>query len=851
MSASYLPSVTLSLDQVEAQSRRLVSRQPGSSNDADRAFVVLLFSFNNGLNSCIQKLSTCPGARRCIALSDSIAHLNTSTTFSPLQPLQDTDVTGFLRHAHEQTLISTIEEGRRETQDEFYKMLQDRAERDWEAKKKRVFEELGGRVSVDNNRAVADFKKSMHGKLASSLSAVSTPSLNLQMQNRMMAYDRAVTDLNAARLRKVSFPIVHTFMHVAASLNTPQILQTFHILSKITSEPPAVPVGMINPPILERRFAKQYLGNQDDKDATALRKQIAKGAREALEEQYWDVMDRTIQSRPTEAMLGGDPSVENKVRAFLFVRYYRNGEWEERIQIIAGQPIWARLFYLVRTGYTEEALGEAIRYQDAINHNEKGFVTFFRAWVESPERRVTRQHRTELQSIYNQHMLNAATADPFKLALYKLMGRLDPGRRSVPHVTTTTEDWLWFQLAMLDEEEEGGLRAFGEVLLGYGERQFDGAPNQPGSRKGVWASVLLMSGQFERAVAALWENPETEIEAVHLAIALAYHGLLNVPSKAETSKMTPCMYVSVSLPPRRRPALSMSMMIWRYIRQFVKMDAKEALQYVYCVTLPSDQPDLIRRILVLSNSGPAWEELVGGFRADGTKFDGVIERSLELLKLNEISDYHQRILMRAAEASVENDRIPEAIKLYNLAGDYTTVMSCLATALGGTVSKPTPDEKSRAIEATASEIVHNYKGRNQAATGTDRDAVMCLLEIRRAMDEKLAGRPDSALTTMEQTSLIPLDGDVGRITKQAEAFKGLHESLQRNLPTYITLTMDALAAVHQQKKNAMMPESSRQAALNQIRKQSRSLMIFAGILKYRMSPDVYSYLARLDVEIAL
>ena len=35
------------------------------------------------------------------------------------------------------------------------------------------------------------------------------------------------------------------------------------------------------------------------------------------------------------------------------------------------------------------------------------------------------------------------------------------------------------------------------------------------------------------------------------------------------------------------------------------------------------------------------------------------------------------------------------------------------------------------------------------------------------------------------------------------------------------------------------------------RKKSRSLMVFAGILKYRMSPDVYSYLARLDVEIAL
>jgi hypothetical protein len=46
-------------------------------------------------------------------------------------------------------------------------------------------------------------------------------------------------------------------------------------------------------------------------------------------------------------------------------------------------------------------------------------------------------------------MLHSSTADPFKLALYKLMGKLESSRRSVPHVTTTTEDWLWFQLAMV------------------------------------------------------------------------------------------------------------------------------------------------------------------------------------------------------------------------------------------------------------------------------------------------------------------------------------------------------------------------------------------------------------------
>jgi nuclear pore complex protein Nup93 len=109
----------------------------------------------------------------------------------------------------------------------------------------------------------------------------------------------------------------------------------------------------------------------------------------------------------------------------------------------------------------------------------------------------------------------------------------------------------------VDEDEDGGLRALTEVLLSYGERHFDGPPNQAGSRRSVWAGVLLMCGQFERvsiphhchlpmlylsspqAVAALLERQDTEIEAVHLAIALAYHGLLRVPSRAETSDVTP------------------------------------------------------------------------------------------------------------------------------------------------------------------------------------------------------------------------------------------------------------------------------------------------------------------------
>jgi predicted GNAT family acetyltransferase len=68
---------------------------------------------------------------------------------------------------------------------------------------------------------------------------------------------------------------------------------------------------------------------------------------------------------------------------------------------------------------------------------------------------------------------------------------------------------------------------------------------------------------------------------------------------------------------------------------------------------------------------------------------------------------------------------------------------------------------------------------------------------------------------MESTDLIPLDGDVAKITRKAEEFKDLHDALQRNLQVYLPLTMEALAAVHQSIKNSATAETTRQMVCTQ------------------------------------
>jgi hypothetical protein len=64
---------------------------------------------------------------------------------------------------------------------------------------------------------------------------------------------------------------------------------------------------------------------------------------------------------------------------------------------------------------------------------------------------------------------------------------------------------------------------------------------------------------------------------------------------------------------------------------------------------------------------------------------------------------------------------------------------------------------------------------------------------------------------VESTDLVPLDGDVAKINRRAEEFKELHDSLQRNLHTYLPLAMDTIVGVYQKLKvSSNTIDSSRQ-----------------------------------------
>ncbi|CCO26734.1 putative protein At2g41620 [Rhizoctonia solani AG-1 IB] len=197
-----LPSINLSLDQIEAQSRRLVSKQPTAPGTGGKA-TYLLAGGNVDAN----------------AHADLVANLNTAATFAPLTQLHDADVSGYLRHSHEQTLIACIEEGRRETEQEFYRVLDERVRKDWETRKKKIFDELG-KVSIADNTVAggaSNLRASAMGRTVrgSGTNAVSQPTTSLPMYNKMAAYGEVIRGLNQARLAGTAYPVVSHLYQVA------------------------------------------------------------------------------------------------------------------------------------------------------------------------------------------------------------------------------------------------------------------------------------------------------------------------------------------------------------------------------------------------------------------------------------------------------------------------------------------------------------------------------------------------------------------------------------------------------------------------------------------------------------
>ncbi|RUS29364.1 hypothetical protein BC938DRAFT_480751 [Jimgerdemannia flammicorona] len=570
-----LPQIERGLDQIESQSRKLVAKATRAGEGLDtRAYVSStdadLQGFNLPVSSSIGMKATRPlhyflagGGINAQELSQNLNSINLTTTFEPLQPIHDTDIEGYLRHEHEQIIVSAIEEGRRETLRDFDEGFERALHLDWERSKKKIFEELGQHQGQDVLRSTGyttGFATGAGhvGGIRDSGTAFASPmpfgsSLRdvtsagpggvggLHMHTRMMRYDKVVRTLNDYRLRDANYAIVHAFADVAKSLapeaKSQQMVDCWRLLASVVNEQHAINGIFQRQALNEGQYAREYLESPyDSPQAIELRKGFIDGARTFLEEQFKLHVERTVEQNPAEASLGGVPSINNKIRAFMNIKFKRLGVLvKPNLEFANDTPIWAHIYNLLRAGHAEEALDFAINNEAYLQKMERSFLVYFRAYMENGDRRVPKNIRDRLLSDYNQRIRYATDSDPYKLALYKILGRCELNKKTLPEVASSTEDYVWLQLMLIRETSEFdaaphdryNLCDLQRSMVKFGPSHFNPRGNNPIH----YAQVLLLTAQFERAVHYLYQTDQYQLEAVHLAIALAYYGLLRIPSE--------------------------------------------------------------------------------------------------------------------------------------------------------------------------------------------------------------------------------------------------------------------------------------------------------------------------------
>lgn len=388
---------------------------------------------------------------------------------------------------------------------------------------------------------------------------------------------------------------------------------------------------------------------------------------------------------------------------------------------------------------------------------------------------------------------------------------------------------------------------------------------------------------MHQTIAFLYSRPQYQVEAVQFASALIYYGLLRVPPTSISSQVE---YLTLSQESGKEVAyLDFPKLISRYTKIFSQTDSREALEYLYLICLSSDSPapvgkeqvekchDMIKNLVLESRN---FEELLGGLKADGqTKIQGLIEKNAALIELGNESGYLIYLVKEMAMISEKRNRIKDSIILFNLAKEWNLVIKVLNRELGSNlmdpVARPPLDQKGQlAIESSnlssssfiaapdilslAKMILSSYEKQNhiiRSISIQNLSTLKTLFVLKEAISYFHASAYETSLQLISSLDLIPLKGDVISITRKAEEFKTLDENLIKNLENLLLMVMKILYELMMSYKNSNWQDGIRNNKVAEIKTMGKAIMMWAGMLRFRLSNDAYAKLTRLDVYVSL
>lgn len=667
------------------------------------------------------------------------------------QGLFDTDVDGYISNLHSQSTLSLIQEGLEQSKRDFDTFLEDNVQIEWDKQRQKIYEHFGlGRQSEEMAASQSTFggtargafgrstrkgrsmgpRASTNGKSTFGASSGGPPVLGASAsvlggregsdkavlvgqtgpqdryaRDKQEKFMDEVKKLNDSRLRETPFSTFHAFQNVekaAATEYADHFISAYGALISITGELAEAEASMpgSNTP-KERGFGRDYLDEQPNSvHSVRMRKRIVDGSRKYLEKKFLEHVDEVLKKNPAEALVGGVPSLINKIRGFVrakvaFKELGADTETFQRIGENGEEFPWVIVFYLLRSGLLTEAADYVRERKTFFQNTDRTFAAAINQYSTDPDRRLSPEVQQKVSHTHAQRTRINTPDDPYRSACYKIVGRCEMSKRNLEPIKESMDDWIWLQFNLAREgnrAEENAGEIFGldelrNTIKEIGQRHFMNDDAESAGGYGVYFYLSTLAGMFEPAIKYLYDH--NYVSAVHFAIALDYYGLLRV------SDWTTAGGEILTFTTRQQAQLNFGRVVGAYTADFRAARADAAADYLILICMNADLPgeagkqqaelchEALRELVLETRE---FSTLLGDVKSNGQTTPGLIQERVPLLRLDGENGLLNTITREAAKMADDNGRTNDAILLCHLAGEYDSVVGIINRALAEALS---------------------------------------------------------------------------------------------------------------------------------------------------------------------
>lgn len=287
--------------------------------------------------------------------------------------------------------------------------------------------------------------------------------------------------------------------------------------------------------------------------------------------------------------------------------------------------------------------------------------------------------------------------------------------------------------------------------------------------------------------------------------------------------------------------------------------------------------------------------LLGDIRSDGYRIPGAIEQRAKIIRLNTPDQFLRFITAQAAAVADSRGQIADAVLLYHLCDDYDNVYSVLNRALADAIavelgdeplslqplqprssgngydtasqSSHQPNSSLSLTQSTSSpvDLAKNIKslyenGTHMKALGSISDQNRKTLEVLLIMLDaraKIEAPPDQAhylrgLEELNRAEVLPLaaQGNISAVRQAATRFSSLPQLVARSGGLVILWCVFAIGKERERLADSGSWEVAGMAGndiarlRNDLAQMARDLMVFAGLVRYKLPGRVYDLLTR-------